>query len=62
MKNETTPDYMFGGMYYSKFFDTYLGAEETAAYVEALPTEEQADYVEALPLEEPFLGALDGFK
>ena len=61
MKNETKPD-SIGNLYYSAFFNAYISAEETSAYVEALPTEEQAAYAEALPLEAPFLGAIDGFK
>lgn len=62
MKNETTPQPdAIGGMYYSLFFNAYIGAEETAAYVDALPIEEQAAYVDALPLEEPFSGPLDNF-
>ena len=58
MKNETTPDYMFGGMYYSKFFDTYLGAEETGEYLAVLPIEERLSYIDALPEEEEFLAVL----
>ena len=50
-----------GNLYYSAFFDAYISAEETSAYVDALPLEEQVAYVDALPLEEPFLGALNNF-
>ena len=55
MKNK--PDYI-GGQYYSKFFDAYIGAEETGEYLAALPIEERLSYIDALPEEVEFLMVL----